>query len=84
MVRLNVSKKTFVCFFCGKGSLFKWAFHFGHISIVEVPSSRPPIDQANPFAYSCMFTLHISYTIGMLDQRGKTVKMFKTISIKVY
>ena len=30
-----------------------------------------PIDQANLFAYSCIFTLPTSYTNGMLDQNGE-------------
>ena len=32
------------------------------------------IAQANRVAYSCSFTLHTSYTIGMLDQWGRLSK----------
>ena len=43
-----------------------------------------PSDQANPFAYSCSFTLHTSYKNGMLDQMGEGCKNTQTqISIKV-
>ena len=43
----------------------------------------PPIDQANPFEYSGSFALHTSYKNGMLDQRGKAVKMLKKQIIKL-
>ena len=33
--------------------------------------SPPPSDQANPFAYSCSFTLHTSYTNGLIGQSGE-------------
>ena len=29
-----------------------------------------PLRQANPFAHHCSFTLHTSYTNGMLDEGG--------------
>ena len=38
----------------------------------------PPIDQANPFAYSRSFALYTSYTNDMFDQKGQAVKMLKT------
>ena len=38
-----------------------------------------PIGNANRYAYSCSFTLYISYTNDMLGKRGggETVKMLK-------
>ena len=30
----------------------------------------PPLHQANPFSHHCSFTLHTSYTNGMLDEGG--------------
>ena len=44
-----------------------------------------PIDQANPFTYSCKLTLQTSYKNGMLGQRGEAVKMLKNkIIIKAH
>ena len=38
-----------------------------------------PIEQANPFAYSCSFTLHTSYTNDILDQAGGGGGAVKTL-----
>ena len=44
-----------------------------------------PSDQVNPFAYSCSLTLYISYTDGILDQRGESCQNAeKQITIKAH
>ena len=35
------------------------------------PPPPPPRDQTNPLAYSCSFTFHTSYKIGMIGHGGK-------------
>ena len=41
----------------------------------------PPIDQVNPFAYSCGFTLHTSYKNRILDQRREGCQNAQKLSI---
>ena len=48
-------------------------------------SPPPPIDQANPFAYSCSFALHTTYKMTCLNKVGKAVKMLnKQIIVKAH
>ena len=47
----------------------------------SIQSSTHLTQDTNGFSYSCSFTLDISYTNDMLDQREKAVRMLKKQSI---
>ena len=50
-----------------------------NLSTLTYFKELPPLDQANPFAYSCSFTIYTSNTNDIRDQRRKADKMFKNI-----